>query len=137
MTPGVPGGGAADLRGATVAQLLIPVADLDRAVAWYRDTLGVPYLFSAPPQMAFFQCGDTRLLVGVPESPGHRACASTVYFRVADIHAVHATLVDRDVRFAVPPHVVHKAATHDLWLAEFQDPDGNHLALMSEAPPSP
>lgn len=132
MTPGAPRDRAPDLRGATVAQLLIPVEDLDRAVAWYRDTLGVPYLFSAPPQMAFFQCGEIRLLVGVPESPEHRACSSTVYFRVTDIHEVHATLGDRGVRFAGPPHVVHKAATHDLWLAEFQDPDGNHLALMSE-----
>ncbi|HEX5004376.1 MAG TPA: VOC family protein [Gemmatimonadales bacterium] len=124
-----------DLGSATVAQLLVPVADLERAVAYYRDTLGLPYLFSAPPQMAFFQCGAVRLLVGVPTTSAHAARGGTIYFRVADIHAVHASLAARGVGFQVAPHVVHRTAGSELWLAEFQDPDGNQLALLAESPP--
>jgi methylmalonyl-CoA/ethylmalonyl-CoA epimerase len=123
-----------DLSDATVGQLLIPVEDLDRAIAFYRDTLGLRFLFSAPPQMSFFQAGNVRLLVGVPESGRKEARASTIYFRVADIHAVHETLVQRGVTFDVPPHVVHRTPTTELWLSEFHDLDGYPLALMGETP---
>jgi methylmalonyl-CoA/ethylmalonyl-CoA epimerase len=123
-----------DLSESTVGQLLVPVEDLDRAIAFYRDTLGLRFLFSAPPQMSFFQCGSVRLLVGVPESGQLRQRGSMVYFRVADIHAVARTLEDRGVAFGAKPHVVHRTPVSELWLAEFRDPDGNHLALMSETP---
>ena len=121
-----------DLKDATVGQLLIPVEDLARATAWYRDILGLPFLFTAPPQISFFQTGNVRLLVGVPEGnqPGQRG--SMVYFKVADIGAVHATLSARGVAFGAAPKVVHRAPSYELWLCEFRDPDGNQLALMSE-----
>ncbi|MGH7710708.1 MAG: VOC family protein [Gemmatimonadaceae bacterium] len=121
-----------DLSQATVAQLLIPVEDLATAVPFYRDTLGIPFLFTAPPQMSFFQCGAVRLLVGVPEADQRRQRGSMIYFKVADIKAVHARLAEHGVAFTAPPHLVHRAATYDLWLAEFTDPDGNQLALMAE-----
>ncbi len=124
----------ADLSGSTVGQLLIPVEDLDRAIAFYRDLLGLKFLFSAPPQMSFFQSGSVRLLVGVPEAGRPRERGATVYFQVADIHAVYRTLVARGVSFPAPPHVVHRTPVSELWLTEFSDPDGNHLALMSETP---
>jgi methylmalonyl-CoA/ethylmalonyl-CoA epimerase len=123
-----------DLSQATVAQLLIPVSDLEKAVPFYRDTLGLPFLFTAPPQMSFFQCGTVRLLVGVPTEGEVAQRGSAIYFKVADIHAVHSQLAERGVKFVAEPHLVHKAATYDLWLAEFKDPDGNTLALMSEVP---
>jgi methylmalonyl-CoA/ethylmalonyl-CoA epimerase len=123
-----------DLKDATVGQLLIPVEQLERATAWYRDSLGLPFLFSAPPQMSFFQAGGVRLLVGVPEPGQPRNRGSMVYFKVADIQAVHRTLAERGVAFGSPPHLVHRAATYQLWLCEFRDPDGNQLALMSEVP---
>jgi methylmalonyl-CoA/ethylmalonyl-CoA epimerase len=123
-----------DLADATVGQLLIPVEDLDRGIAFYRDTLGLRFLFSAPPQMSFFQSGNVRLLVGVPEAGGPRQRGSQIYFHVADIHAVHQTLGERGVRFRAAPHVVHRTPASELWLAEFADPDGNLLALMSESP---
>jgi predicted enzyme related to lactoylglutathione lyase len=122
-----------DLSEATVGQLLIPVENLERAVSFYRDTLGLRFLFSAPPQMSFFQAGNVRLLIGVPEPGQARARGSAVYFRVADIHAVFRTLSERGVRFSGDPHVVHRTPTSELWLAEFLDPDGNHLVLMSES----
>lgn len=123
---------ASDLADATVGQLLIPVEDLDRAIPYYRDTLGLKYLFSAPPQMSFFQAGSVRLLVGVPEAGEPRARGSVVYFKVSDIHAVYATLGERGVEFPSAPKLIHKTPTTELWLVEFRDPDGNHLALMSE-----
>ena len=122
----------ADLASATVGQLLIPVTDFDQGTAYYRDTLGLPFLFSAPPQMSFFQAGNVRLLVGVPEQAGQAQRGSMIYFKVGDIHAVHAGLSARGVKFFAPPHLVHSTPTYELWLTEFRDPDGNQLALMGE-----
>lgn len=124
-----------DLADATVGQVLLPVEDLDRSVAFYRDTLGLRFLFTAPPQMSFFQAGEVRLLVGVPERERPRQRGSMIYFRVTDIHAVFRTLVERGVPFVAEPHVVHRTPAYELWLTEFHDPDGNELALMSERAP--
>lgn len=121
-----------DLSDSTVGQLLIPVENLERAITFYRDTLGIRFLFSAPPQMSFFQTGNVRLLVGVPEAGQPRQRGSLVYFRVAEINAVYQTLVKRGVEFGAAPHVVHRTPTMELWLSEFRDPDGNQLALMCE-----
>ena len=123
-----------DLSDSNAGQILLPVEDLDRAIAFYRDTLGLRYLFSAPPQMSFFQSGSVRLLVGVPEADQPRQRGSRVYFQVADIHAVFQTLAERGINFGASPHVVHRTPTTELWLTEFRDPDGNPLALMSETP---
>lgn len=121
-----------NLSNATIGQLLVPVDDFERGMAFYRDVLGLPFLFAAPPQMAFFMCGSVRLLVGVAP-PGQKAQrGSTIYFLVTDIKGVHSSLKDRAVRFLAAPHIVHRTPTAELWLAEFTDPDGNQLALMSE-----
>ena len=121
-----------NLANATISQLLIPVDELEGGVRFYRDTLGIPLLFEAPPQMAFFLCGGVRLLVGVLPAGQSPQRGSAIYFQVADIQAVYATLVKCDVRFAAAPHVVNRTAKSELWLAEFTDPYGNQLALMSE-----
>jgi len=121
-----------NLSDATVGQLLIPVDDFERGIAFYRDVLGLPLLFAAPPQMAFFMCGGIRLLVGVVP-PGQKAQrGATIYFRIKDIDAVFSTLNAKGVQFLASPHVVNRTAQAELWLAEFTDPDGNQLALMSE-----
>lgn len=124
------------LESARIAQLLIPVSDFEAGLAFYRDTLGIPFLFSAPPQMAFFDCGGVRLLVGVMPSGKPPQRGSAIYFKVTDIHDVHATLMDAGVPFSASPHVVHKTDALTLWLAEFKDPDGNQLALMCETAPA-
>lgn len=121
-----------NLADAKVAQLLIPVADFDKGVAFYRDTLGIPFLFAAPPQMAFFNCGGVRLLVGVLPAGQEAQRGSAIYFQVVDIHAVFSSLKDAGVAFKAEPHLVHRTPQSELWLAEFTDPDGNQLALMSE-----
>jgi len=121
-----------NLSDATVGQLLIPVDDFERGVGFYRDVLGLPFLFAAPPQMAFFMCGAVRVLVGVMP-PGQKAQrGSAIYFRVTDINAVFSSLKASGVQFAAGPHVVNRTPKSELWLAEFTDPDGNQLALMSE-----
>jgi methylmalonyl-CoA/ethylmalonyl-CoA epimerase len=121
-----------NLANAKIAQLLIPIEDFEKGVAFHRDILGLPFLFAAPPQMAFFDCGGIRLLVGVMP-PGQKAQrGSAVYFQVPDIRAVYSSLAGKGVNFTAEPHVVHRAPKSELWLAEFVDPDGNQLALMSE-----
>ena len=121
-----------NLANATVGQLLVPVDDLAKGVSFYRDVLGLPFLFEAPPQMAFFNCGGIRLLVGMPP-PGQAARpGSAIYFRVSEIGPVFSTLKNAGVEFSAEPHVVHRTPSMELWLAEFQDPFGNSLALMSE-----
>lgn len=120
------------LEEASIAQLLVPVSDFEAGVAFYRDTLGIPFLFSAPPQMAFFNCGGVRLLVGVMPEGRQAQRGSAIYFKVTDIHDAFETLAGDGVVFTGKPHLVHKTAESELWLAEFKDPDGNQLALMSE-----
>ena len=121
-----------NLSNATVAQVMIPIEDFDRGMGFYRDTLGIPFLFAAPPQMAFFQCGSVRLLVGVMPPGLHAQRGSAIYFQVSDIQAVFASLKANGVAFTADPHLVNRSPKSELWLAEFKDPDGNQLALMSE-----
>ena len=125
-----------NLSDAAVAQVMIPVDDLERGIAFYRDVLGIPFLFAAPPMMAFFKSGAVRLLVGVLP-PGQKAQrGSAIYFQVTDIEDVHSTLKANGVKFLADPHLVNRTAKSELWLAEFTDPDGNSLALMSEVAPA-
>ena len=81
-----------DLADATVAQLMIPVENFDAGVSFYRDVLGIPFLFAAPPQMAFFMCGSVRLLVGVMPAGQTPQRGSAIYFKVSDIQAVYSSL---------------------------------------------
>jgi methylmalonyl-CoA/ethylmalonyl-CoA epimerase len=118
----------------SIGQIFVRARDLDRAIRFYRDTLGMPFLFQAPPQMAFFQCDGVSVMLGVPEQPELDHASSVIYYLVPDIAAAHATLEGRGVEFLSKPHLVHRAADHDLWLAEFRDSEGNILALMSRKP---
>ena len=126
--------GKMNLADATVTQLLIPIDDFERGLAFYRDVLGLPFLFAAPPQMAFFQCGAVRLLVGVTPARQKVQRGSQIYFGVKDIQSLYSFLSTQGVQFKAPPQVVSRSATSEVWLAEFVDPEGNQLALMSQAP---
>ena len=117
-----------------IGQIHVSVTDVGRAVAFYRDVLGIPLLFEVPERsMAFFDCGEVRLYLGRPETPELRS-TSLLYFAVDDIDEAHATLVGRGVGFTDAPHVVDRTEASELRMAFFVDPDGNHLALMSEGP---
>lgn len=113
-----------------IAQIHVTVVDLERAVAFYRDALGMRLLFQVP-NMAFFDCAGIRLMLGVAERQNDRY-ASILYYHVPNIHTAHQTLVDRGVTFEGPPHKVADLGDHELWLAFFRDIDANVLALSSE-----
>lgn len=115
-----------------LGQIHVSVTDIERSVAFYRDTLGLRLLFRFPDQeLAFLDCGGVRLYLGKAESPDFRS-TPLLYFRVGDIAEAHAALRERGVRFTSAPHLVHRDETVELHIAFFTDPDGTHLALMSE-----
>jgi catechol 2,3-dioxygenase-like lactoylglutathione lyase family enzyme len=120
-----------------LAQVTNVVHDIERAVKFHRDTLGLPLLFQAPPALAFFQLGSVRLMLSPAENPEQDHPGSVLYLRVKDIERVHRTLVGKGVQFVGEPHRVHAAADYDLWMAFFHDPDKNPLALMEEKPKPP
>jgi predicted enzyme related to lactoylglutathione lyase len=111
-----------------IGQIHITAHDLDRAVAFYRDRLGMAFLFRVPT-MAFFQCGGVTVMLGVPE-PGFDHPASIVYYQVADIAAAHRTLAARGVQFVREPLLTHRAPDHELWIGFFKDSEGNTVAIM-------
>jgi methylmalonyl-CoA/ethylmalonyl-CoA epimerase len=115
-----------------IGQIAIPVSDIDRAVEFYRDTLGMQFLFQAPPGLAFFDCGGVRLLLDTPAKAESTNYSSIIYFNVPDIQDAFATLSACGVDFAAKPHFIAQMADHALWMAFFRDPDRNMLALMSE-----
>jgi methylmalonyl-CoA/ethylmalonyl-CoA epimerase len=125
-------GSSFELR--AIGQVAINVHDLERAIEFYRDVLGLEFLFSAPPQMAFFDCGGVRLLLGVPEEKGFDHPASILYYRVDDIDVAHQGLLTRGASFEREPFAVHRTEASELWLAFLRDSEGNVLALMSEVP---
>jgi methylmalonyl-CoA/ethylmalonyl-CoA epimerase len=116
----------------TIGQVAITVKDVDRAIAFYRDTLGMKLLFQVP-NMGFFACGDVRLMISGAEQPGAQY-SSVIYFKVPDIQQAFQSLGQRGMVFEREPHLVAPMRDHDLWMAFFRDPDRNLLALMSEVP---
>jgi len=118
-----------------IGQIAVNAHDLDRAIAFYRDALGMAHLFTVP-KMAFFDCGGIRLMLGVAENAEFDHPSSILYFRVDDIQAAHQALAARGVAFRNEPHLVAKLPDHELWMAFFGDSEGNTHALMSEIPRS-
>jgi methylmalonyl-CoA/ethylmalonyl-CoA epimerase len=114
-----------------LGQIHMQVTDLARAVAFYRDTLGIPFLFEVP-RMAFFDLQGVRLMLAEPEGPGHDGTGSILYFDVPDLPLAHRELEGRGVGFDTVPTLIAEMPDHDLWMAFFKDSEGNQLALMSE-----
>lgn len=117
-----------------LAQITNVVHDIERAVQFHRDTLGLPLLFQAPPALAFFQVGSVRLMLSPPENPSQDHPGSVLYLKVKDIESMHRSLAAKGVKFVDRPHRVHAAADYDLWMTFFHDPDNNPMALMEEKP---
>ena len=116
-----------------IRQISITVHDPDRAVAFYRDILGLQLLFRAG-HLAFFDCDGIRLMLSPPEKPEFDHPSSILYFKVEDIQQAHAELRARSVTTEGVPNLVAKMPDHDLWLAEFRDSEGNVMCLMAEVP---
>jgi methylmalonyl-CoA/ethylmalonyl-CoA epimerase len=128
MSSGMKGVGIARL-----GQVAVNVQDVARATAFYRDVLGLPFLFAAG-QLAFFDCGGVRLMLDRPEKPEFDHPSSILYFLVPDIQAAHRRLVDAGVAIVEEPRVIAPMPDHDLWMGFFRDTEGNVMALMSEVP---
>lgn len=114
-----------------IGQVAVTVGDLERATAFYRDRLGMKYLFTANG-MAFFDSDGIRLMLARPEGSAPVGTSSVIYFKVADIQEGYKALSERGVRFEERPELAAKTEKFDLWLACFKDSENNNLCLMSE-----
>lgn len=119
---------------ARIEQIAMPVRDLARATAFYRDQLGMKLLFEVPPHLAFFDCAGVRLALSISSDPMYDPPGSIVYYRVIDIEASHVELERRNVDFLQGPHKVAELGDVEIWMAFFEDTEGNTLALTSERP---
>lgn len=112
-----------------IGQIALSVSDLARAIAFYRDTLGLLFLFETAG-MAFLQCGSIRLMLSASHSEG--SCSSILYYRTGDIQATAELLRGRGITFEQEPRMIAKMPGHELWMAFFRDSENNLCALMSE-----
>jgi catechol 2,3-dioxygenase-like lactoylglutathione lyase family enzyme len=113
-----------------ILQIAIPVRDVARAIAFYRDALELKFLFEAP-NMAFFECGDIRLYLS-GEGAGHASGSPYIYFRTPDLAGTLANLTQRKVAIHQEPHIIARMPDHDLWLMWIKDSEGNLLGIMEE-----
>jgi predicted enzyme related to lactoylglutathione lyase len=117
-----------------IEQIAVNAHDIERAVTFYRDKLGMKLLFSVPPNLAFFDCNGIRLMLSLPAKPEFDHPGSVIYFNVDNIQQAFETLAARGVQFEEQPEFVADMVTYNLWLAAFRDSEDNLLALMSHVP---
>ena len=117
-----------------LGQVALTVSDVARSTAFYRDAIGLRFLFAAGPSLAFLDLGNARLMLSAPEGSFTPGSGTVLYLRVADILASHSAMRARGVTFVDEPHLVAPMPDHDLWMCFFRDPDGHTLALMCERP---
>lgn len=116
-----------------IGQIALAVRDVDASEAFYRDKLGLRRLYRFG-DLTFFDCSGVRLMLEKAKDASEVGHASPMYFACADIALTVRELKRRGVTFTIEPHLIAKMEDHDLWMAFFEDPDGNTLALMQEAP---
>ena len=114
-----------------IGQIGVPVKNLDRALNFYEEKLGLSLLFNTN-RMAFFDCDGLRLMLTLPEKEEYAHPSSVIYFQVTDIKETYERLVDQGVLFVDEPHVITKIGQTETWMVFFKDPEGNTHALMSE-----
>ena len=115
-----------------IGQIALTVSDVDIALSFYRDILGLPFLFQPSPQLAFLQAGTTRLMLTTPQGAGEVGANSVLYFSVEDITATYQALVAKGATAERAPQLAAKMPDHELWLGFIRDPDQNLIGLMAE-----
>ena len=115
-----------------IGQIAVTVSDVAAAVAFYRDVLGLQFLFGAGPNLAFLAAGEVRLMLTTPQGTGAVGHNSIVYFKVTDITATHSAMVSRGAVNERTPALAAKMPDHELWTGFIRDPDGNLVGLMEE-----
>ena len=116
----------------TICQIAITVSDVEKALAFYRDALGLDFLFSAGPELAFLNADGVRIMLSTPQGAGTIGGNSILYFNVSDIEAVHSSLVARGAQNERAPQLAAKMPDHELWTGFLRDPDGNLVGFMEE-----
>ncbi len=119
------------VRLSSVMQVSMRAGNIERAVEFYRDGLGATFLFSTD-NLACFDLDGVRLLLSRPETSEFDHAGSILYFRVPDIQHAYTALREQGVAFRGEPHVVHRDDRHELWVAFFNDTEGNTLAIAAE-----
>jgi len=122
----------APLHLAQIGQIAVTAHDVSLAVAFYRDVLGLRFLFQPGESLAFFDASGVRLMLTIPSAPELDHPSSILYFKVSDIEAAHAALAAHGVEILSPPRLIAQLPDHDLWMFGFKDSEGNTLQLMSE-----
>lgn len=115
-----------------IRQIAITVSDVGTALPFYRDVLGLTFLFSPAPTLAFLAAGTLRIMLSTPQGSGSVGHNSILYFKVSDIVATHAAIVERGAKNERAPQLTAKMPDHELWAAFVRDPDGNLVGLMEE-----
>jgi predicted enzyme related to lactoylglutathione lyase len=119
-----------------VGQIAFIVSDVNAALRFYRDIVGLPFLFSAGPDLAFLTVGGTRLMLTTPQGYGEVGKNSILYFQVDGIEAVHDDIVAKGATNERPPQLTARMPDHELWISFVRDPDGNLVGLMEEKRPT-
>lgn len=120
------------LKLSQIGQIAVTVSDVSLALPFYRDVLGLAFLFSPGPNLAFLAAGEIRLMLTTPQGAGAIGKNSILYFKVTDISATHGAIVERGATNERPPQMAARLPDHELWLAFVRDPDGNLIGLMEE-----
>ena len=121
-----------DSKLADIGQIAITVENIDTALPFYRDVLGLAFLFRPAPTLAFLAAGTVRIMLSTPQGAGTVGGNSVLYFKVNDIEMAYAAIVKRGATEADAPHLIAKMPDHDLWMAFVRDPDGNLVGMMEE-----
>ena len=99
------------------------VADMDRAVSFYRDVLGLPLKFQSPG-WSEFATGDTTLALH-PASEKNPAGSVELGFNVADLDRFHQEMSAKGVQFSMPPTKQDFGG----YLAQFVDSEGARCSV--------
>lgn len=115
-----------------ILQIAITVSDVATVLPFYRDVLGLTFLFSPSANLAFLAAGDVRIMLSTPQGSGSVGHNSTLYFKVNDIVATHSAIIERGAKNERSPQLTAEMPDHELWGAFVRDPDGNLVGLMEE-----
>lgn len=115
-----------------IAQIAVTVSDVAKVLPFYRDIVGLPFLFSPSPKLAFLSAGPVRIMLSTPQGAGAPGLNSILYFRVVDIMAAHSAMVEKGAQEERAPQLTGRMPDHELWTSFLRDPDGNLVGLMEE-----
>ncbi len=121
-----------NLKLSHIGQIAVTVSDIETALSFYGDILGLEILFRAGPNLAFLNASGVRLMLSTPQGAGSVGHNSILYFTVTDIEAVYSAIVARGATTEREPQLAAKMPDHELWTGFLRDPDGNLVGLMEE-----